>query len=130
MEPEIVKWKTPNSEIWIDAEGVLCFKVQAEAELELEEIKTCFEIYRKLGCAENKVLQLMYAGDEASMTREARDYAAAQGHQFFIASAIISTSLAIRIVVNFFNTFYNNPIPFKMFSTEEEARDWLYSFRK
>lgn len=122
--------KTKMNEIWIDEEGFLILKPQEGAELDLDEVKACFEAYKLLGVGpNNKVLEIIDARD-GSMTSEARTYAAEVGGDYFIAAAIISDSLAVRLVVNFFNTFYKQVVPFKMFASDEEARKWLRTFRK
>jgi hypothetical protein len=124
------KIKTKMNEIWIDDEGFLILKPQEGAELDLEEVKICFESYKKLGVGpDNKVLEIIDAR-EGSMTSEARTYAAEVGGDYFIAAAIISDSLAVRLIVNFFNNFYRQTVPFKMFSTQEEAKKWLRTFIK
>jgi len=122
--------KTKMNEIWIDEEGFLILKPQEGAELDLDEVKACFDAYRSLGIGPgNKILEIIDARD-GSMTSEARTYAAEVGADYFIAAAIISDSLAVRLVVNFFNTFYKQIVPFKMFASEEDARKWLRTFRK
>lgn len=124
----ISKIKTKMNEIWIDEDGFLILKPFPGAELDLEEVKCCFEAYESLGIgSHHKVLQIIDARD-GSMTHEARAYAAEVGMNYFIAAAIISDSLAVRMVVNFFNTFYKHTVPFKMFATEEDARKWLRTF--
>ncbi|MES2567852.1 MAG: hypothetical protein V4565_13350 [Bacteroidota bacterium] len=126
---EFSKIRTKFNEIWIDDEGILVLKPKEGAELDLEEVKVCFEAYKELGVGpQNKVLELIDARD-GSMSSEARAYAAKNGVDYFIAAAIISDSLAVRLVVNFFNSFYSQLVPFKMFSTEEEGRKWLRTFR-
>lgn len=128
----VKKIKTKLNEIWIDDEGFLNLKPMegAELDLDLDEVKACFEAYKDLGVGtHNKVLELIDARD-GSMTMEARTYAAEVGRDYFIAAAIISNSLAVRLVVNFFNKFYTNVVPFKMFATEDEARKWLRTFIK
>ena len=119
-----------KSEIWIDHLGVLWVKPEDSAEIDLEEARACFAVYRSLGCKENKILQLLDGRKHFTLTDEARSYAALQGKEFFIASAIISNNLAMRIAVNFFNRFMNHDVPFKMFGTERAAIDWLLKFRK
>lgn len=130
--PATKKINTLNNEIWIDADGILMLKLTGkEIEMELEEVKECFEAYKTLGCGpHNKLLQIIDFTGEGSMTVEARNYVAETGRHFFIASAIINKSIAVRLIVNFFNTFYQHPIPFKMFSNEVDARKWLMTFRK
>lgn len=125
----INKIKTKMNEIWIDDEGILILKPQVGAELDLDEVKACFEAYRSLGVGpDNKVLEIIDARD-GSMTSDARTYAAEVGGDYFIAAAIISDSLAVRLIVNFFNNFYKQTVPFKMFASEEEAKKWLRTFR-
>ena len=129
MKETIGKIKTKMNEIWIDEEGFLMLKPIPGLEMDLNEVKACFEAYKTLGFGpHNKVLELIDARD-GSMTSEARTYAAEHGKDYFIAAAIISDSLAVRMVVNFFNTFYKHVVPFKMFSNEEDARKWLRTFK-
>jgi hypothetical protein len=124
------KLKTNYNEIWIDDEGFLMLKPTPGVELDLEEVKAYFEAYKSLGIGpDNKVLEIIDARD-GSMSSEARTFAAENGKDFFIASAIISDSLAVRMVVNFFNTFYSQVVPFKMFANEKDAREWLRTFKK
>ena len=126
----IKKIKTNMNEIWIDDEGFLILKPKEGVELDLDEVKACFEAYKSLGIGpDNKVLEIIDARD-GSMSSEARTFAAENGKDFFIASAIISDSLAVRMVVNFFNTFYSQVVPFKMFANEKDAREWLRTFKK
>jgi hypothetical protein len=121
---------TKNNEIWIDDERILIVKPIPNVDLDLEEVKLCFEIYESLGVGpNNKLLQIIDTRD-GSMSSDARAYAAEHIKNYFIASAIISDSLAVRIIVNFFNTFYKPNVPFKMFSNEVEAREWLKTFKK
>lgn len=124
----VSKIKTQFNEIWIDEEGFLILKPFPGVELDLDEVKACFRAYDELGIGpHNKVLEIIDARD-GSMTHDARAYAAEVGMNYFIAAAIISDSLAVRLVVNFFNTFYKHTVPFKMFATEEAARKWLRTF--
>jgi len=123
--------KTKLSEIWIDEDGFLVFKPDDGAEIDQEEVEACFKAYDTLGIGpHNKVLELIDARGHSSLTPEARALAAKQGRNYFIASAIISESLSIRLIVNFFNKFYKQEVPFKMFANERSAREWLRTFRK
>lgn len=125
-------FKTKFTEIWIDQEGILWLVPDPEVELDGEEVRACFDLYRNMGIGKNnKVLQIIDARINVSMNKDGRDYAAEHGNEFFIASAIISSSLSVRLIVNFFNMFYKSQlVPFKMFDTEENAKKWLFKFRK
>ena len=101
----IKKINTKANQIWIDEDGLLLVKTTDGAELDVDEVKACYEAYESLGIGpHNKVFQLMYVNDGA-MTMEARTYAAEHIDNYLIASAIISNSLAVRLVVNFLNKF-------------------------
>ena len=126
----VKKIRTKANEIWIDEEGFLVLKAMEGIEMDLEEVKACFKVYNELGIGpENKILELIDARD-GSLTSEARTYAAENGMNYFIAAAIVSDSLAVRMVVNFFNTFYKHVVPFKMFANEKDARMWLRTFKE
>lgn len=124
------KIHTGKSVIHIDEEGILRLTAVPGVEIDLEEVTRCFDIYEQLGCRENKTLQLIDTRGDGSMTPEARNYAAQHVDKFFIASAVVSDSLAVRMLVNFFNGFYRQRVPLRMFKTEEDALQWLRKFRK
>jgi len=122
--------KTKLNEIWIDNEGILRVKAVAEGEMDLEEAIECFSVYKKLGCDKKKVLQLIDLSIYVTITKEAREYVDTMGPKFFITSAILSDSLPVRILVNFFVKFFQPKVPIKMFSTETEALEWLRNIAK
>ena len=120
---------TGLTEIWVDEIGILWVKPKEGAEIDLEEVQRCFAIYRELGCAVNKKLQIFDARSDCSSTPAMRDYVARHGPEMFRASAIVTNNLAVRIAANFFIQFYPQRIPFKMFRDEIEAKEWLNQFR-
>src|ERR1044072_521815 len=100
-------YRTRYSSVQLDGEGILWLKPDEGADLDLEEVTACFDIYREMGIGESrKVLQIIDARVNVSMAKEAREYAAAHGAGFFFASAIISSSLPGGLVGDFFNVFY------------------------
>lgn len=124
------KISTPFNEIWFDAQGILHVRATEQGEIDLDEVKCCFAVYEQLGCRQKKVLQLMDARVGLTMSKEARDFVAKEGVNYFIASAIVSDSLSVRLVVNFFNLFYKHKVPFRLFRNEEEALKWLGKHRE
>ncbi|HEX8517601.1 MAG TPA: hypothetical protein VF868_15495 [Bacteroidia bacterium] len=131
MELMQAVYRTKSSEMYFDQEGILWVKPKEDAEIDLDEVKACFEVYRQMGAGkENKVLQLIDARLNFTMSREAREHTANEGRNFFIASAVISENLPVRLLVNFFGLFYKHQVsPIKLFSSEEAARSWLLRFR-
>ena len=123
------KFQTAMNEIWLDDEGILWLMPIESGEIDLEEAKACFKIYKSMGCDKKKVLQLMDMRNSVTISKDARDFAAKEGNNYFIASAIVSNTLAVRIMVNFFNKFYKPEVPFKLFGDIESALKWLRTFK-
>lgn len=122
--------RTAITEIFIDEEGILRVKAIKEGELDLEEVKECFEAYKRLGCLERKALQLVDFTVSVLVTKEAREYIDKMADKYFLASAVLSQSLPVRIIINFTMKFFNPAVPLKMFSSEEEALAWLRGYKK
>lgn len=131
MQTKIESYRTKCNEVCFDEEGILWLIPDEGTELDLEEVTACFDTYKKMGVnKDNRVLQIIDARVNVTMNKEGREYAAVHGKEYFIASAVISTNLAVRLIVNFFNLFYKyNKVPLKMFDTEESARKWLEKFK-
>ena len=126
MQPEV---ETSKAFIRIDEEGILRVRVKNGSRLNEKDTRECFDIYRKWGCDKTKVLELMEVKDIFIMDENAQKYASAHSQNFFIAVAIVNSSTGIRILLNFYNKFFNSGVPFKNFSTEERALNWLRTFK-
>lgn len=119
--------RTRVSEIWLDDFNILRVRSISEEVIDLEEVKSCFQIYESLGCKTGNSLQILYTSNILGMTRDAREYVGLNGKYYFKASAIVGTSLATRIIINFFRNFFKDPVQLKLFRTDEEALEWLLS---
>lgn len=126
------KIRTESFDIWVAEEGILRVDAFEGVEVDLEQTKKSFDIYSRLGFGpgKKKALQIMNGNKYFSMTKEAKDYVAQQGKLFFIAAALISDSVALRLMVNLYNSVYKHNVPFKMFATEEKALEWLRKFKE
>ncbi len=121
---------TSLNEIWLDEEGILRVRAFKEGEFDIEEATQCFDIYKKLGCEKKRVLQLVDLSIPVLITKEAREYTDKMAPHFFIASAVVSRSLPVRIIINFCMKFFNPQVPLRMFDTELEALAWLRKHKK
>jgi hypothetical protein len=130
MSTKQVQASTLLNDISFDEEGFLWMKPKGEIEMDLEEVRACFNCYREMGIGKGrKVLQIIDARENVSMSKEARDFVAANGEEYFIASAVLSDNLPVRLLVNFFNTFYkSSKVPLKVFDKESSAKEWLKTF--
>ena len=124
---EVIETKTTS--ISIDHEGILRVKIKQGAKVDEEEVRKCFTIIKTLSNG-NKLLELMEGGNFFTFDEAAQKYAAKYGKDHFIASAIIIRSIGVRLLYNFFNTFFKQTVPFKMFADEKSALKWLRGFKK
>lgn len=127
MQPEIERTKAFYS---IDEEGILRIRVKDGAKLNEGDVQESFAIYRAWGCDKTKVLELITVKNIFMLDEEAQKYAAKYSNDFFIAVALVNNSTGIRVLLNFYNTFFNRNMPFKMFPTEARALAWLRTFKK
>ena len=124
------KTETSTAIIWLDRERILHLRIKDGALVSLDEAKKYFEIYETLGCGNNKVPQLIEGSAFFTFSTDALKYASLHGKHFFIAAAIVNTSLSTRLLFNFFNKFLKQEVPFRMFGNREKALVWLRSFIK
>lgn len=118
-----------KDEIWLDENSVLRIKVNDGFDFDEEDIRRQFKAYKKLLEGIGSVRPVLVdARGNFNMAREARDLAAKTSRQYFNACAIISASLATRIIVNFLNSFYVFGFPIRMFACEQQAKEWLEQF--
>ena len=64
------------------------------------------------------------------LDEKAQKYASKHGKDVFVATALVNNSTGIRILLNFYNAFFNSGIPFKMFPAEAKALAWLRKFKE
>jgi hypothetical protein len=122
--------QTNKAQIRIDEEGILRVNIKNKAKFNEIETRELFDIYRGLGLGKTPVLELIQVDDIFMMDENAQKYTTSQNRTFFIAGALVSNSTGIRLLLNFYNTFFNRDVPFKMFSTEKKALEWLRKFKQ
>ena len=124
------KIDTKSATIWIDGEGILHMKLKPQAEVDLKEVESHFKIYEELGLKKNKALQLFEGGSFFTFDSEAMKFVSKNGSDYFIATAIVNNSLAIRILFGFFKRFFHQAFPCDLFDSKAEALKWLKTFKK
>lgn len=128
IKSEIVK--TSVADVWINDDGILYVKLFDGVEINDVDAKGLFDAYEKLGCKKKKVLQLVDAQVDCTITPEGRQVSLKYSKDYLIASAVISSNLAVKLIINFFNNFLKYDVPLKIFGTEQEGLKWLSKFRK
>lgn len=109
-------------------DGIIVFQAKEKDEITVDEIKEANEASARL-TGGRPALNLIVLNRFIQTTPEARAYAACEeSNAYTIADAFVVKSDALKIVGNFYLRF-NKPVrPTKIFSSEEDAVSWLYSF--
>jgi hypothetical protein len=73
---------------------------------------------------------LFLVGENVSITKEARDNAVKiEDQSMLAASAVVVDSLPYKLIANFYLKFNKPKRPYKVFSKQEEAINWLLSLK-
>ena len=126
MEETTSIFKTKEAEIWIDDSEILCVKILEGAELNEKAFEQCFVMYKQL--CKKKRLQLIDAEVYCTVTEEGKKYSALHSPDYFIATALVTNNLAVRLPAMFYTSLHKHSVPFNFFKTEKEARNWLQQF--
>lgn len=109
------------------SERVLRVKLLENAEIELEDAVQNMRTSEQLTQGD-RFLVLVDARATVTVSKEAREFAARQSERDGrIAEAFVVSSLANKLVGNFYINFNKPQVPTKIFSTEEKAMLWLQS---
>lgn len=103
--------------------------VKDNVEIEVEDVLDIRKTNERLSKNEN-YLVVLESGFHSSITREARELSAKKEYgEQRKAMAFVITSLAQRIIGNFFININKPPTPTKIFNSREEALVWVKKFR-
>lgn len=77
------------------------------------------------------VANLVLASPGLTTTKEVRDWGASEkANEFNLATAVVTKTLPVRMIGNFFIKIQNPPRPTKLFTSSDEAVSWLRGFLK
>ncbi len=72
---------------------------------------------------------IFFAGDNVTVTKEARDNAVSlEDRSPLCATAVVITSLAYKLIAEFYMKFNKPKRPYKIFKNEKDALEWLQQF--
>jgi hypothetical protein len=108
-------------------DGILRIKINEGAVIGLPQAKLQFETIRRL-CGEGKILVLIDSSATHTVTKEAQEYAS-QNVGNRIATAVINPNPFSKISLNLFLRIFRPVTPYKMFTSEERACEWLMEQR-
>jgi hypothetical protein len=110
-----------------DQEGILRIGIKEDAAIGLEEIKKYYELTNILAGTQ-RVRVLIMAEQPFEISSEAREYISQQSFNR-IATAIVTSNMAVRLIVNLYMKLINSASPIRLFSAEQKALEWLNSFQ-
>jgi hypothetical protein len=120
--------QTKTAEIWMDGEGIVRIKVLEGAQIDVDDLKDRLKIIKKLTDGK-RALVLSDGTAFYHISKEAATFLAGkETAEAFIAMALFATSLANKLIANFFINFNRPLVPVMVFNEEKEALKWLRSF--
>jgi hypothetical protein len=123
----IKKSETPAVEISICSDGIIRVMFKRNTEIGPPEFKELFEKYNSL--VEGKSYPYIYFVEDSSVifTNEGRVYS--KEHEFSfpkICNAYVVTSLAHKLIANFYLKFNKPSYPSKVFTNMKNAEEWCF----
>ncbi len=117
--------KTEINEKWIDQDGILSMQVLEGPHIDLETRLKDHRLGQEL--IEHQPVYAIYdASRFFTITPEARDYLnSGVLNQNRKATAVVTNNLAVRLIVNFMNTFKARNSLLKLFPDEKSTLDWI-----
>lgn len=108
---------------WFDESGILC-AVSKDTPRTLERQQKTYDLVKQIS-GNKKVCYLTEVTHVQPPDRETREYVLTESPKLFKAVAVISNSVLGRMIANILFRMKNQPYPTKMFSNENEAKEWL-----
>lgn len=104
---------------------ILVIEVKPDCEVSLREVQEMIVTAGELG-EQKKLKNLIIAGPHSTLSPEATQYMKSEeAHRFTKLEAIVISSLAQRIVGNFYLGIVSKRRPSKLFNSTEKAIQWL-----
>ncbi|MES2132669.1 MAG: hypothetical protein V4506_09980 [Bacteroidota bacterium] len=118
----------PEANVALMSDGIMYVLFKENSMLDITLQLKLFATYDEITQGK-KVPFLFIADDGVTVTKEARENAILQEKNVpRLASAILVTSLAYKLVANFYLQFNKPKIPYKVFTSRNAAIEWLSQF--
>jgi hypothetical protein len=110
--------------------GVLYARPHAGIFLDVEEMKKMLESAVTF-TEYNQYYAIIDTTNDSDSTKDAREYYSNnEFNKYRLADAFIVKSLPLRMVINFFIRMNKPKVPTKMFTTKEQAIDWISELKE
>jgi len=126
MEKEVIETRT--AKIWFGEHGIIRYTILPKAEVTLDDTREYVRIQSKL-TKTKKILNLTDIRKVKSIEREAREFLMGEeAVKITRACALIVGSSVSRVIGNFMLGLNKPAYPVKLFTSEDEAIEWLNGF--
>lgn len=108
--------------------GIIHIHFKPGAEIELSDSMLIVEAMEKVGKGKKYPI-LIDAGEFVTINKEVREFSASEESNIYtLADAIAYSSLAQKLIADFYIKNNEPVVPTKNFSTKEDAIEWLKTF--
>lgn len=118
--------ENPYVTMWMDGE-LICARYVKDLHVTLDIAKSCVGARLFFSKGKSYAMLIDMRGIK-SVTTEARKYMATVGSLHVKAGALITGSSLNRTLGNIFLTIDKPPVPTKLFTDEQKARQWLQQY--
>ena len=126
-DQKTVVYELSNSTLWMDEDGILWSVSKKAPPQTVEQAHKDMEKLRSL-VGNKKVCLLADVTHSTEISREMREFAAAELPKIIKAIAMVSGSSLGKMFANIFFRLKTQPYPVKMFNHVEDARKWLLQY--
>ena len=117
-----------HSEVLLRDDGIVQIQFCDNCEINEKDCEDIIGAYNQL-LVKKKYPIIHFAGKYVSFTKEAREFSVSEkGMQYSKAEAFVFTSLAHKIIANFYYKINKPPVPTQFFSNQKDAVAWLTKF--
>mgnify|MGYP000318413225 CR=1 FL=1 len=117
--------------IHLDENDIICFNSTAGEIYDDQDLILMLDIMEKASSDSPFLLLMNSNGFEFLMTKEARNLFNTydKAIQLIKAEAVVINSTSTKILYNLLTKIHKPKFPFKAFTEEQKAREWLSTFR-
>lgn len=119
--------ETKYVKLWIE-DGILFCRFTENLNVDLDIVKSSVESRINFSKGISYPLLIDMKGVR-SFTKEAREYAGKEGIKLVKAGALVVDSALTKMLVNLFLLINKPNVPTKLFTDENEAKEWLQHFK-
>jgi hypothetical protein len=128
MNPNSGIHKTTKGKAYINESGILIQTYEDNIELTYNDAHEDCDLYTEI-CKSGKRPVLVDIRNIKSVERKARVYYASdEMSKYVAAAALIISNPVSRVIGNFYMGLNKTVFPFRLFTNQEEAINWLKSF--